>query len=236
MSNASPNVPQGRIAQMRQAYSLTKKTDPKIGLLLAATFLVVALVFGGLQVLILGTKWWTIIIAVLTGLLFGLLVTLIIFGRRAEKSMYVQAEGQVGAAGGALTMLKRGWFVKPAIAFNKNQDVVHRVIGRPGVVLIGEGGSSARVRSLVTAEIKKHQRIVGEDTPVTALVVGRGDGEVPLPKLVKKVRKLDKAIKPAQVTDVIYKLKALDASRGTVPMPKGPVPTSMKGQRRAMRG
>ena len=72
--------------------------------------------------------------------------------------------------------------------------------------------------------------------PVTSIIVGRGEDEVPLPKLVKHVRKLPKAIKPAQQTEVLYKLKALDAMRPAAPMPRGPVPTSMKGARKAMRG
>ena len=71
---------------------------------------------------------------------------------------------------------------------------------------------------------------------MTGVIVGRGEGEVPLTKLVKHVNKLPKKIKPAQMTDLVYKLKALDASRPAAPMPRGPVPTSMKGSRKAMRG
>ena len=48
-------------------------------------------------------------------------------------------EGQPGAAAAALRMLRRGWKTDPAIAFTKQQDVVHRVVGPPGIVLIGEG-------------------------------------------------------------------------------------------------
>jgi hypothetical protein len=35
---------------------------------------------------------------------------------------------------------------------------------------------------------------------------------------------------------VLNRLKALDASRSNIPLPKGPVPTSMKGLRGQMRG
>jgi len=41
---------------------------------------------------------------------------------------------------------------------------------------------------------------------------------------------------PAEITDILARLKAIDASRPVVPMPKGPVPTSMKGMRGQMRG
>ena len=164
-----------------------------------------------------------------------MLATMIVFGKRAEKSMYQQAEGQLGAGAGALQMLRNRWEVKPAVAFTKQQDVIHRVVGRPGVVLVGEG-QHARVRNLLGSEVKKHQRIVGEGVPITTMIVGRGEGEVPLPDLVKRVKKLKKAIKPAQQTDVLYKIKALDAMRPAAPMPRGPIPTSMKGARKMMRG
>ncbi len=95
-------------------------------------------------------------------MLIGILAALIVFGRRAEKAAYAQVEGQTGAAAGALQMLKRGWDVKPAVAFTKNQDIVHRVVGRPGIILVGEGNPT-RVKNLLAAEKKKHARIGGED-------------------------------------------------------------------------
>lgn len=234
MSNpAAP--PKGRLAQLRQAYTITKQNDRNIGLILLLTFLIGAGVTAILGVLVLGTGLFGTIITVVFSILIGILALLAVFGRRAEKAAYAQVEGQPGAAAGALQMMKRGWNVKPAAGFTKNQDVMHRVIGRPGIVLVGEGNSS-RVRSLLAAERKKHVRIVGDDVPVIEVVVGRGDGEVPLPKLVKHLRKMPKSVKPAEQTAIINKLKALDAMRPTAPMPRGPVPTSMKGARRAMRG
>lgn len=235
MSTPTPAAPAGRIAQLRQAYRMTKKSQPRIGLLLLGVFVVTAAVVGGLSVWLTGTAWWQILVTVLLTLSVAALVTVIVFGRRAENAMYAQAEGQLGAGAGALQMLRGNWDVKPAVAFTKHQDVVHRVVGRPGVVLVGEG-QHARVSNLLGAEAKKHQRIVGEEVPVTTMIVGRGEGEVALPGLVKKVKKLPKAIKPAQQTDVLYKIKALDAMRPAAPMPRGPVPTSTKGARKMMRG
>ncbi len=140
-------------------------------------------------------------------------------------------EGQKGAAAAALSMLKRNWKTDPAVGFNKQQDVVHRVIGPPGIVLVGEGDSPARLRTLMTSERKKHERVLG-DVPVSEVVCGRGDGEVPLPKLVKHIQKMDKKVKPAELTDVRARIKAVDAARGAVPLPQGPGPTSMKGMPR----
>ena len=156
-------------------------------------------------------------------------------GRRAEHAAYAQIEGQPGAAAGALQMLRRGFEVKPGVAFTRNQDLVHRVISRAGIVLVGEG-SPSRVKQLLATEKTKHQRIAGEDAPVHLIVVGDGEGEVPLTKLVRHVQKMKKQIPPGTQTALMQKMKALDAMRPPAPMPRGPMPTSAKGARRAMRG
>lgn len=234
MSTPTTEPPKGRLRQIRQAYKITKQSDTRIGLILLAWFVVVGGILGGASSLFFGTNTIGIVLSAIFGVLTGLLAVLIVFGRRAERAAYAQVEGQPGAAAGALQMLKGGWDTKPAVGFTKNQDVVHRVLGKPGIVLVGEGNPS-RVRQLLATEVKKHARIVGE-VPITTIVVGDGADEVKLTKLVKHVRKLPKKIKPAEMTGLISKLRALDAMRPPVPMPHGPMHTSMKGSRKAMRG
>ena len=107
-------------------------------------------------------------------------------------------------------------------------------VGRPGIVLIGEG-HPGRLKQLLATERTRHQRVVSE-VPVHQVVVGDGEGQVPLERLVKHVSKLDKALKPAELTEVLSRLKAIDATRSQLPLPKGPLPTSMKGMRGNMRG
>ncbi|KAA1423551.1 DUF4191 domain-containing protein [Mumia zhuanghuii] len=230
--------PQGRIAQIRSAYKITKRSDRTIGLRLLAWFLVTGGLVFALGWLLGGSgSLLGIVFMSLLALLTGILAALIVFGRRAEKAAYSQVEGQVGAGAGALGMLKRGWKVDQAVAFTKSQDVVHRVVGPPGIVLVGEGNAN-RVRNLLTVERKKTARIVGEEVPISTIVVGRDTdkGEVPLPKLVATIRKSKRALKPAQITPIINKLKALDAMRPQAPIPRGPVPTSAKGSRKMMQG
>ena len=234
MSTPATEPPKGRIRQIRQAYKITKRSDKKIGLILLAWFLVVGAIFAAVGYFAFGEGMLGIILAVVFGIMSGLLAVLIVFGRRAEKAAYSQVEGQIGAAAGALQMLKKGFSVKPAVAFTKNQDVVHRVLGRQGIILVGEGNPN-RVRNLLSTEVKKHARIAG-DVPITSIVVGNGPDEVKLTKLIKKVRKMPKKIKGAEMTSTLSKLRALDAMRPAAPMPRGPVPTSMKGNRKAMRG
>lgn len=224
-----PEKKQSRFAQMAQAYRMTKQSDPRIGLLLLGVFLLAALVVGGLLWL-----FWHPVIGVMVGLPAGLLAAMVVFGRRAEKAAYAQVEGQPGAAAASLGMLRRGWDVKPGVGFTKSQDIVHRVVGRPGIVLVGEGNPN-RVRNLLTVEKKKHARMVDE-VPIFDVIAGDGEGEVPIKKLPRHIMKLPRSLRPADVTDVLQRLRALDAMRPQAPIPKGPMPQSARAARQMMRG
>jgi hypothetical protein len=221
---------QSRIKQIRQSYTMTKQTDPRIGLVLLGVFLLAGLAAFAVMLIALGS----LLFAITFGILVGTLAALIIFGRRAQRAAITQIEGRPGAAAAALGMLRRGWKTDPAIAVNKQQDVVTRVVGPPGIVLIGEGNVN-RLRPLLTSERRKHERVASE-TPIHEIVVGNDPGQVPLAKLTKHVTKLGRNLKPAQMTDVLARIKALDANRSNIPLPKGPVPTSMKGMRGQQRG
>lgn len=229
MSTSASPVKGGRLRQIAQAFRITKKSDPRISWVLLAWFLSTGLVIG--------FPGWVFLhpaFGVVMGVLSGLFAALIAFGRRAERAAYAQVEGQAGAAAGALAMLRRGWSVKPAIAFTKNQDVVHRVVGLPGIVLVGEGNAN-RARHLVTAEKRKHARVAPE-VPIYDVLVGDDKGCVPLPGLIKHIRKLPRNIRPAEMTELLQRLKALDAMRPQAPLPRGPVPTSAREARRLMQG
>ncbi len=227
--------PSSRRAQITQTYQMAKRSDPRLGLILLGTFVVGAALGFGLMWVLPGDGAIGWIISVAGALMIGILLVLLVFGRRAQNAAYTQMEGQPAAAAGALQMLKRGWKVDPVVGFTKQQDVVHRIVGPPGIVLVGEGSSHARLKALMVTERKKHER-VAYGVPIHEIIAGRGDGEVPLPKLVRHVQKLGRSVKPAEMTDILQRLKALDAQRGKLPLPKGPIPTSMKGMRSQQRG
>ena len=155
MSNraAVPEAPKaGRIAQILQSYKLTRQSDPAIGWILLALVVVIPLVVIGIA-LLLGTRSWALIPWVIIGILLGLIAATFIFGRRAERAAYAQIEGQPGAAAAALGSLRSGWFTTPAVNVTKNQDIVHRVVGRPGVILVSEGPPARAGQLLATAAI-----------------------------------------------------------------------------------
>jgi hypothetical protein len=227
----TPEAPkEGRLKQIAASYRLTRETDPKIGWILLGVFLVVGAIVTGVFLFLPGI--W--VFDVLVGILSGVLAALIVFSRRAQKAAYASIEGRPGAAAAALGPLKRGWKVDAAVAFNKQQDIVHRVVGPPGIVLIGEGNPN-RLKSLLANERRKHERVVA-DVPIHEVLSGDSEGAVPINKLARYVTKLGKQLKPAEMTDVLARLKALDANRSNVPLPKGPVPTNLKGARQNMKG
>ena len=224
-----------RRQQFAQTYQLAKKSDPAIGRWTAGAGVLGLVVGFGVFWAVVGRHSIVgLVVSVIGGLMAAVLLGLTVFSRRAQRAVYSQMEGQTGAAAGALGILKRGWHVDNAVAFTKQQDIVHRVIGPPGILLVGEG-SPARLRALMTSERKRHER-VAVDTPVHEIVVGNAQGQVPLAKLARHVQKMKRQVQPAEITDILARLKAIDASRPIVPMPKGPVPTSMKGMRGQMRG
>ena len=233
MSTPDPSE-MSRRQQIAATYRMTKRTDPRIGLWLLGAFVVGAAIGFAVFTLLPGSGRLALVMSIIGALMLGLLATVVLFGRRAQKAAYDQMEGTTGAAARALSSLRRGWRTDQLVAFNKQQDMVHRVVGPPGIVLVGEGNPH-RLRSLLTSEERRHQRVVA-DVPVHQVVVGDEEGQVPLRRLVKHVSKLPKALKGPELTDVLGRLRAIDANRSNMPIPKGPVPTSMKGLRGQMRG
>ncbi|AYY13703.1 DUF4191 domain-containing protein [Actinobacteria bacterium YIM 96077] len=210
----------GRIAQIKQTYRMARRVDRWVGWITLA-YMLGALAIVALIGFLLGPLWMWLIVGLPTALLAGAVV----FGRRAERAAYAQIEGQPGAAAAALGTLRRGWDNTPGVGANRHQDVVHRAVGRPGIVLIGEGDSPGRVSNLLAQEKKRHSRVAPE-TPVYEFIIGHGENLVPLPQLTKRMRKLPKNLRPAEVTELRHRLNAL--SFQPVGMPKGPLPKGMK--------
>jgi Domain of unknown function (DUF4191) len=211
----------GRIAQIRSVYRMAKQTDPRIGLIVFAVFLAVFALF-----LVIGFVFGHPILLGITGFLLGFLPATIVFGRRAERAAFAQVEGQPGAGMAVLNALRRGWTVTPVVAAApRTQDVVHRAVGRPGVVLVAEGNPN-RVAQLVMGEKRRLGRLLG-DVPVYDFVVGDGPGQVPLRRLQATMTKLPRNLRKDQVAEVNNRLRALGDTQQKM-MPKGPVPKNIR--------
>lgn len=208
----------GRVAQIRQAYSLTRRNDPRVGLIVGLGFAVPLLLLLGLGFLLHSP----VVLGIL-GLLIGILVATSLFTRRVQKASYASVAGQPGVAASVAERARGGWKVTPAVQVNRQQGMVHRAVGRPGVVLLAEGPGSG---DLVGAERRRLKRAVG-DTPVTVITVGEDAGQTPVDKLQVTLMKLPRVLKPADVSVVDKRIKALAGSApgAGLPIPKGPMPT-----------
>lgn len=221
----------GQFRQMRETYRVTKEHDPQLPWLMLA-----AGVGGFLVVLIIGFLLKAPILWGILGVLFGFLCAMFVFVRRARKAVYQRYAGQAGSAEVALQMLGKKWIYEPVVtatARNKTDvDLIHRVIGPGGLFLIGEGDARSMSKMLASEKRKHEQVAYGVDVEV--IQMGDSDGEIPLAELEKYLKKQPKRLPPAKVQEVASRLKALDAMRPKIPVPKGFV--NIKGAKKAMRG
>jgi uncharacterized protein DUF4191 len=204
----------GRIAQIRMVAGIIRKSNPRALPLLAAAglgVLVICVVVG----LIIGALPFLIPL----GILLGVLVAMILFGRFAQSAQFSAIEGQPGAAAAILQSMRGNWTVTPAIAANRNMDVVHRTVGPPGVVLVGEGSPNG-LASLLAAEKKRVSRVAYE-VPIYDIQVGDLPNQIDIKKLQKRIMKLPRNLKGPAIADLNSRLKALPQQ---LQMPKGPVP------------
>lgn len=223
-----PNKP-GRLAQIKQVYTITRQYDPSITWwIIGAVVLVIGL---GLAI---GFLTGHPIYATVLALPLALLVAMIILSRKADKVMYTQLEGQPGAAGAALRLLRRGWTVEeePVAVDARTQDSVFRVLGRAGIVLVGDGPGH-RIEKLLNAEERKHRRFVS-NAPIVLIQAGSGEGQIPMRKLARHISRLKGKLTKDEVSQITARLKSIPGIRA--PLPKGIDPMRARPNRKAMRG
>ncbi|MGH8910085.1 MAG: DUF4191 domain-containing protein [Egibacteraceae bacterium] len=211
-----------RVRQLRIVFAKTRAADPRlVPLMLLVGLIGVALGVGlGLLLGGIGT-------AVTFAILFGLVAAVSVFGRRATNVQFEALEGQPAAAAAVLQTIRGPWEVTLGVAVTRKKDLVHLMVGRPGVVLVGEG-APARVTSLLKQQRRAIARVAG-DAPIHEISVGNGQGQVPLKKLTLHVNRLPRRLKARQVGPLHTKVAAV---RGAdLSIPKGPMPKVPKRMR-----
>ncbi len=230
-NSSMPAAPKKRrwYKNIADAYGVVKRSYkwlPAALIVLPILLIAVGILLG---VLTSGWVFW-----ILSAVLVALLVDMSLLAYLLRPAMYKQVDGKVGSVYAALAQIRRGWVKdEEPVAVNKNQDLVWRIVGRPGVVLISEGPSN-RVIPLLKNEQKRIQRAI-TNVPIILIQVGHGEGQVPLSKLESKLRKQKKTLTKNEVPAVANRLNAI-GSRG-VPIPKGIDPYKARsGSRKALRG
>jgi hypothetical protein len=214
MAKSEDQEKPGRIKQLRMIAQIIQQANPKgmpIVIGSAVATLAVIVVIG----LVTGYLWYSVFIGVLAAVTVGLVV----FGQLAQKAQYSILHGQTGAAAAVLQGMRGNWQVTPAIAVNRDQDLIHLVVGFPGVVLVSEGPGS-RVGRMLAAEKKRVARVV-LGVEIYDIQCGDGEGQVPISKLQRHIMKLPRNLKKPAVNEVKDRLGSLPKN---LPMPKGPMP------------
>jgi hypothetical protein len=213
---------QSQLSVLKDAYKLVKKDSP-MAILWCLLVFVLILGFG----VIIGNNLGHPIYAGFLSLPLGFLAAFFLFTRFANTAAFASIEGQLGAGASVLMSIKRGFVTTPAVNVNRDQDMVHRVSGKSGIILVGEGGFA--VRTLIQDERRKMERFLS-GVPVTEVLVGDGQGQVSIRKLQKHLKKLPKKLNTAQLREVRARLRSVGGLN--IPMPKGPMPTSNRIPRR----
>lgn len=216
-----------RLKQIGQVFSFTAKRD-RWFLPLAAAAVLIPLALTVVAVMAWGPFW------LIAGILVTLLALLIVLNVRSTAAMMSVAEGQPGAVASILETMRGNWRVTPAISATTQLDMVHLVVGRPGVILLAEGNPQ-RVRGLLGQEKRRLAKVIG-NAPLYDYIVGRGEGQLPLKKMRMTLMRLPRNISAREVNALDRRLKALSARPR---MPQGAIPKNLrppKGAFRQMRG
>lgn len=230
-SSSTPPKEPGRMKQMWQVFNMTRRMDPASLWFMIAGFVLPLAAGIVLAIVLSGDNVIGIILYVVASLMGGLLVFLIVLGRRAERVAYRQIEGQPGAVGAVLkSSLRRAWQASemPVTVSPRTQDAVYRAVGKPGVVLIGEGPQS-RTRRMLEDERRNVNRIV-PNVPVHFVHVGPDAESTKLERLAKTLNGHKKTLTKAEVLAVNNRLSSLSKS-SSLPIPKGIDPTKVRAPR-----
>jgi F0F1-type ATP synthase assembly protein I len=229
-STQKPEKEPGRLKQMYQVFQMTRRQDTTAIWWMALAFLAPIVVGVILGYLFSGDAPFGFVLWIIAGVLGGVLLFLIVLGRKAERAAFSQIEGQPGAVGAVLkSSLRRGWTASemPVAVSPKTQDAVYRAVGPGGVVLIGEGPKS-RTQRMLDEERRRVTRIL-PNVAVHLFQVGPDEDSIPLHKLAGRMARLKRTLNKAEVYTVSNRLSSL--SKNPVPIPKGVDPLRARAQR-----
>lgn len=229
--NDSGTKEPGKVKQLWQIFQMTRKADKALVPILILTLIAPLSAGIALAIFISGGSIFTLVLYIITGVLVSILLTMIVLGQRAEKTAYEQISGQPGAVGAVMrSALRRVWQASefPVAVNPRSQEAVYRAVGKPGVVLVGEGAQS-KTKKMLEDERRAVLRVV-PDVAVHFIYVGPDADSTPLPKLGKKMRSFKNSLRKAEVLAVSHRLNSLQRG-GTLPIPKGVDPMKIRAQK-----
>jgi len=220
MANKNASKEPGQIAQIIAVFKRTIELDRKnLWIILGAVIVVLGTGSAFIYQSFATGNWPLGIMLIILTILSTFIAFSLVLSRRAEKAAYASWEGQAGAVGAVIqTLLRRNWrgSQQPIAGNARSMDLVYRIVGRPGIVLVGEGHQLG-AQTLVDTERKKLQKIA-PGVPVHTIYVTDSERAVKLSELRKTIKKLGKKLNRAEVRAVSSRLTALGVN---IPVPKG---------------
>ncbi|HEU0242183.1 MAG TPA: DUF4191 family protein [Micromonosporaceae bacterium] len=207
-----------RMVQLGRVIAFVARRD-KLFVPLAAAAIVVPLALVSVLVFVVGVTPFYFV----AGVLLALLALMIVLNARFTKAQINELHGQVGAAAGIIEQMRGDWRVTPGLAVTTQEDMITLVIGRPGVVLVGEG-NPARLRGMLGQEKRRLAKVIGT-VEMRDLIIGDNEGEVPLKKLRMTLMKMPRTASGAEVNALAARIKALQSRPQ---MPRGAIPKHMR--------
>ncbi|MFZ4117176.1 MAG: DUF4191 family protein [Rhodoluna sp.] len=222
----------GLFSQFREQVRFLKDADPKavpLGILFGSLMFLAILTVG---VFISNFQFLGIVIWAILAIVTGYLTLLLTMTRRANTAIFKKYEnepGRISITVGTLTRRKWKGTNQPVAINARTKDMVFRIVGPAGVVLMAEGNRTS-AKALLEEERRKVQRLASGVTVHTFYSAQDGDG-VPLGQLHKKVSRLKRTLNRAEIRAVQNRLASID-SRSGLPIPKGVDPMKMRASRR----
>ena len=230
--SSAPEKRPGFFSQLKTLFRFTKEAYAWLPYALIGILIAGIGVGVGIGFLIPPAAVWSIILWGVTGLMLGVLASLMTMTRLSTTAMYKKIDGMPGAAGHVMSSsLGRRWRASdmPVGVNPRTQEAVYRAIGRGGVVIVGEG-ARGRLTRLVGDERAKVQRVAA-GVPVTVLYIGHGEDEVTIAKLASTIKALPKKIDRTTMAAVIKRIDSVSQSLSSLPIPKGVDPSRVRPQR-----
>ncbi len=227
------------LRQMKQLYDFTRQDDPQVTWWLIGAF-VVPFVLIILLALPFNIGWFTWIMVVILAFMVGLLAATFVLSRRSETVGYRRIQGNPGAAGAVLQSLSKRVYTfseQPVWVDPRTKDMIWRGTSLYGVYLVSEGPTK-RVAKAIEAEKAKIRRVTqGSEIRIITINTGDEEGQVPLTKLSREMRKRYKhPLTSDELNHLNGRLRTLERMGG-IGMPAGIDPRAAQHQsRRAMRG
>lgn len=222
----------GLFSQFREQVKFLKEVDPKampVGILYGSLMFLLILITGAF---VSGFQFLGIVIWAVLAIVTGYLTLLLTMTRRANTAIFKKYEdepGRISITVGTLTRKRWKGTNQPVAVNPRTKDMVFRIVGPAGVVLMAEGAKTS-AKAMLEEERRKVQKLASGVTVHTFYSAQDGEG-VPLGQLHKKVAKLKRTLSRAEITAVQNRLASID-SRSGLPIPKGIDPMKMRASRR----